>query len=108
MFYSTELLHRKHGKFGFIWLVAVAPRRKVSRLSRKEYVKVSVSGACHDVLFAGGALSLRLCAQLMFGIVQVCDKQAQYLLGKDLIIMVHYMTYGQKLLIISCKTISSM
>ena len=42
-----------------------------------------------DMLFAGGTLSLRLCAQLMFGIVRVCEKQVQYLLGENYCILHH-------------------
>ncbi|KAK3599440.1 hypothetical protein CHS0354_036456 [Potamilus streckersoni] len=89
MFYSQDILSKRGGKFGIIWLAAT----RMHQLTRRDIFSVTVSKACNDIidyillraqpLRPGGPrprLSLYLSSQLMFGVVQVYHRQQEYLL----------------------------
>ncbi|KAL3864935.1 hypothetical protein ACJMK2_006578 [Sinanodonta woodiana] len=89
MFYSQDILSKRGGKFGIIWLAAT----RIHQLTRRDISNVTVSKACNDIIDyillrappirPGGTrprLSLYLSSQLMFGVVQVYYRQQEYLL----------------------------
>ncbi|CAH1782112.1 unnamed protein product [Owenia fusiformis] len=88
MFYSQDILQKKGGKFGIVWIAATRP----SVLHRRDYSSVNVRRTCDDIIqyivvqapprHPGGArprFSLYLSAQLMYGVVKVYDRQSQIL-----------------------------
>ncbi|XP_071828279.1 meiotic recombination protein REC8 homolog isoform X2 [Apostichopus japonicus] len=86
MFYSQEILQKRGGKFGIVWLAAT----RAAVLTKKDYYSVQVAKICNDLLQhitlrisqrgAKQRFSLYLSSQLMFGITKVHGKQASYLL----------------------------
>ncbi|XP_041371044.1 meiotic recombination protein REC8 homolog [Gigantopelta aegis] len=90
MFYSQDILQRRGGKFGLIWIAATHPKR----LTRRDYARVNVKTTSKSLLNfilvqvpprrPGGhcpRLSLYLSAQLMYGVVRCHCKQVEFLLG---------------------------
>ncbi|XP_053406470.1 meiotic recombination protein REC8 homolog [Mercenaria mercenaria] len=90
MFYSQDILQKRGGKFGKIWLAAT----KMSKLSRREVATVNVEKCCDDILAyielritpvrQGGRrprFSLYLSALLMYGVVRIHQKHMEYLLN---------------------------
>ncbi|XP_078587345.1 meiotic recombination protein REC8 homolog isoform X1 [Branchiostoma floridae x Branchiostoma japonicum] len=86
MFYSQDILQKRGGKFGIIWIAATRARD----LTRRDYSTVNVTKTCEQILIhfpensrsvRGGfpRFSLYLTAQLMFGITLVHGKHAEYL-----------------------------
>nr|XP_054765546.1 meiotic recombination protein REC8 homolog [Lytechinus pictus] len=90
MFYSHDILQKRGGKFGIIWIAAT----KGAALSKRDYCSVCVTKSCDDivkyitlqVLPAGGKgsrprFSLYLSSQLMIGVARVFEKQVGYFIG---------------------------
>ncbi|XP_033109737.1 meiotic recombination protein REC8 homolog [Anneissia japonica] len=88
MFYSHNILQKRGGRFGIIWIAAT----KASTLTKREYVSVKIIDTCQDIvdyimlraepLSSGNPqprLSLYLSSQLMCGVVRVYKKQCEYL-----------------------------
>ncbi|XP_023932118.1 meiotic recombination protein REC8 homolog [Lingula anatina] len=88
MFYSHDVLQRKGGKFGIIWIAAT----RGVHLTRREYYGVNVDRTCRQIIDyitlrarpvrPGGSVprfSLYLSSQLMFGVVKVYNRQTEYL-----------------------------
>ncbi|XP_072027555.1 uncharacterized protein [Amphiura filiformis] len=84
MFYSHDILQRRGGKFGVIWIAAT----KAASLSKRDYFSVSIVKTCEDIMLyltrqgggtKGPRLSLYLSSQLMFGVTRVFQKQYDYL-----------------------------
>ncbi|XP_022096640.1 meiotic recombination protein REC8 homolog isoform X1 [Acanthaster planci] len=90
MFFSQDILQRRGGKFGIVWLAAT--KCTPVSLSRRDYCTVSISKTCDDILKyiclegqplkphgARPRLSLYLSSQLMFGVTRVYRKQVEFL-----------------------------
>ncbi|XP_064616065.1 meiotic recombination protein REC8 homolog [Liolophura sinensis] len=90
MFYSQDILQKRGGRFGIIWLAAT----NFKRLTRREFCSVNVNKTSDDILdyillralpsrpgAARPRLSLYLASQLMFGLTKVYGKQREYLLS---------------------------
>lgn len=89
MFYHQEILKRRGGKFGIIWLAAT----KINKLKRRDFCEVNLQKTCDDIIehimgrMEGNPsrkkkirLSLYLSSQLMYGTTQVLAKQSEFLL----------------------------
>ncbi|XP_067139950.1 meiotic recombination protein REC8 homolog [Centruroides vittatus] len=88
MFYAQEILHKRGGKFGIIWLAATNPKL----LTRRDYATVNVDKICSDIIDhilhrlsaqtgkKSSRFSLYLSSKLMFGVIYVFRKQHGYLL----------------------------
>ncbi|XP_071793300.1 meiotic recombination protein REC8 homolog [Asterias amurensis] len=89
MFFSQDILKKRGGKFGIVW-IAATKCRSVS-LSKRDYFTVSISKTCDDIMKyiclkaepvkhhgAHPRLSLYLSSQLMFGVAKVYEKQIDY------------------------------
>ncbi|KAL5016825.1 hypothetical protein ScPMuIL_006414 [Solemya velum] len=90
MFYSQDILQKRGGRFGVVWLAAL----RFSQLSRRDLCSINVRKTCDEIidyillrmppLRAGGGrprFSLYLSSQLMYGVVRVFSKQQEFLLG---------------------------
>ncbi|XP_046327477.2 meiotic recombination protein REC8 homolog isoform X1 [Haliotis rufescens] len=88
MFYSHDILQKRGGKFGIVWVAAT----RSSELTRREYMSVRVKRTCDDIIDyillrvpsttrgrTRPRFSLYLSAQLMYGTVKVFRKQHQFL-----------------------------
>ncbi|XP_033633636.1 meiotic recombination protein REC8 homolog [Asterias rubens] len=93
MFFSQDILKKRGGKFGIVW-IAATKCRSVS-LSKRDYFTVSISKTCDDIMKyvclkaepvkhhgAHPRLSLYLSSQLMFGVAKVYEKQIDYFSAK--------------------------
>ncbi|ELU03326.1 hypothetical protein CAPTEDRAFT_214757 [Capitella teleta] len=91
MFFSQDLLQKRGGKFGIIWIAAT----RGTGLSRRDYIRVNVQKSCDDIIrylmlqhpasregLSRPRLSLYLSSQLMYGVVKVYDQQ-QKILNSD-------------------------
>ncbi|XP_036365276.1 meiotic recombination protein REC8 homolog [Octopus sinensis] len=84
MFYSTEILNRRGGRFALIWLAATKGRK----LSRREVCGVDLVDTCHAILKYLRAktvrqrLSLYLSTQLMYGTLVIYQRQSSVLLDE--------------------------
>ncbi|XP_019644362.1 PREDICTED: meiotic recombination protein REC8 homolog [Branchiostoma belcheri] len=90
MFYSQDILQKRGGKFGIIWIAAT----RASDLTKRDYSAVNVARTCEEIIshLTGQSrarydrgrfprFSLYLSAQLMFGVTLVHGKHAEYLYG---------------------------
>ncbi|XP_066278289.1 meiotic recombination protein REC8 homolog isoform X1 [Branchiostoma lanceolatum] len=90
MFYSQDILQKRGGKFGIIWIAATRARD----LTRRDYSTVNVAKTCDEIInhltqpkrvrydrSGFPRFSLYLSAQLMFGVTLVHRKHAEYLYG---------------------------
>jgi len=76
MFYSPELLQRRQGAFGTIWLAAtLGARSSFKKLQRKDVLSIDVTSACELVKAPPEPLALRLSSHLLFGISRVYSQQ---------------------------------
>ncbi|CAG8647312.1 18986_t:CDS:2, partial [Racocetra persica] len=79
MFYSKEILTRKKGGLGIIWLAAtLGSRSSLKKLSKKEVNSVNLVKACEYVTSPPEPLALRLTSNLMIGITRVYDQQYHF------------------------------
>ncbi|GES81316.1 meiotic cohesin complex subunit Rec8 [Rhizophagus clarus] len=79
MFYSKEILTRKSGGFGIIWLAAtLGSRSSFRKLSKKEVNSVNLVRACEYVTTPPEPLALRLTSNLMIGITRVYHQQYHF------------------------------
>ncbi|CAG8695998.1 24008_t:CDS:10 [Cetraspora pellucida] len=79
MFYSKEILTRKKGGLGIIWLAAtLGSRSSLKKLSKKEVNSVNLIKACEYVTSPPEPLALRLTSNLMIGITRVYDQQYHF------------------------------
>ncbi|CAB5180968.1 uncharacterized protein OCT59_030025 [Rhizophagus irregularis] len=79
MFYSKEILTRKNGGFGIIWLAAtLGSRSSLRKLSKKEVNSVNLIRACEYVTTPPEPLALRLTSNLMIGITRVYHQQYHF------------------------------
>ncbi|CAG8462848.1 27313_t:CDS:10 [Dentiscutata erythropus] len=79
MFYSKEILTRKKGGFGIIWLAAtLGSRSSLRKLSKKEVNSVNLVKACEYVTSPPEPLALRLTSNLMIGISRVYNQQYHF------------------------------
>ncbi|XP_030841887.1 meiotic recombination protein REC8 homolog [Strongylocentrotus purpuratus] len=87
MFYSHDILQKRGGKFGIIWIAAT----KGVALSKRDYCSVCVPKSCDDIVKyitleampvsrkgSRPRFSLYLSSQLMVGVARVFEKQVNY------------------------------
>ncbi|XP_014668172.1 PREDICTED: meiotic recombination protein REC8 homolog [Priapulus caudatus] len=104
MFYAHDILQKKGGKFGIVWIAAT---RSIKVLNKRDVVSVNIPKACDDIIdyimVRHGKLhdrrrfSLYLSAQLMYGIVKLHQKQGLYYLSDT-------MEYIRNLNLLSAQT----
>ncbi|KAK9718988.1 R8 protein [Basidiobolus ranarum] len=76
MFYSKDILTKKKGGFGIIWLAAtLGAKSHVKKLSKKDVKSVNVIQACGFLASPPEPLALRLSSNLMVGISRVYNQQ---------------------------------
>ncbi|CAG8618365.1 7308_t:CDS:10 [Ambispora leptoticha] len=76
MFYSKDILTRKAGGFGIIWLAAtLGSRSNLRKLSKREVNSVNLVKACDYIVSPPEPLALRLTSNLMIGITRVYFQQ---------------------------------
>ncbi|RUS18960.1 Rec8 like protein-domain-containing protein [Endogone sp. FLAS-F59071] len=79
MFYSKEILTRRNGGFGVIWLAAtLGSKSNLKKLSRKEVIGVDIAKACEYITRPPEHLALRLSSNLMVGVARVYNQQYQF------------------------------
>ncbi|KAL7746651.1 R8 protein [Sorochytrium milnesiophthora] len=79
MFYSKDILVRRHGGLGVIWLAAtLGSRSGLKKLSKREVAAVDVSAACDFVARPSEPLALRLSSNLMMGIARIHQHQYSF------------------------------
>ncbi|ESO96830.1 hypothetical protein LOTGIDRAFT_231664 [Lottia gigantea] len=90
MFYSLELLQKRGGQFGIIWVAAT----EGAKLNKRQITGVRLKKACNDIIdyimvrghheYGTGKsrkrFSLYLSSQLMYGVVKIYNRQNDYLL----------------------------
>ncbi|EJD52680.1 hypothetical protein AURDEDRAFT_120316 [Auricularia subglabra TFB-10046 SS5] len=68
MFFSTELLSRRDGGFGLLWLAAtLGPKSSFSKLPKRSVLNADISQLCELIAQPQEPLSLRLSSNLMVG-----------------------------------------
>ncbi|EMR10979.1 hypothetical protein PNEG_00582 [Pneumocystis murina B123] len=76
MFYSQEILTRRKGGLGVIWLAAtLGSKSSFKKLQRKEILSVNVPKACEYLSEPPEPLALRLSSNLMMGVTRIFDQQ---------------------------------
>ncbi|KTW27426.1 hypothetical protein T552_02404 [Pneumocystis carinii B80] len=76
MFYSQEILTRRKGGLGVIWLAAtLGSKTSFKKLQRKEILSVNVPKACEYLSEPPEPLALRLSSNLMMGVTRIFDQQ---------------------------------
>ncbi|XP_065193533.1 uncharacterized protein LOC135824755 [Sycon ciliatum] len=84
MYYSPDLLSKRRGKFGIIWLASRYNCRERNRLSRREYQSVNLTETCEELerlVYPSPALALRLSSVLFIGLLRVYERQLVFLYG---------------------------
>lgn len=72
MFFSTELLSRRDGGFGLLWLAAtLGPKSSFSKLPKRSVLNADISQLCELIAQPHEPLSLRLSSNLMVGAARV-------------------------------------
>lgn len=78
MFYSQDLLCRRSGRFGSIWILATTSNSRCSKgryISNKEISNIDIPRICVDIIHPPAPLSLRLTSTLLIGLAQaLCRK----------------------------------
>lgn len=75
MFYSVDILTRK-GKLGLIWLAATYGESKKG-MANREFRRVNITRACHDIMSPVVPFALRLSSHLMIGVVRIYREQTK-------------------------------
>jgi hypothetical protein len=83
MFFSNDILSLKsNAGLGVVWLAGtLGHKSSARRLHRRDYISVDVANACHYLQEPPEAMSLRLSAKLMVGVVRVYGWQCQFCFG---------------------------
>ncbi|KZV95112.1 hypothetical protein EXIGLDRAFT_748273 [Exidia glandulosa HHB12029] len=72
MFFSTELLAKRDGGFGLLWLAAtLGPKSSFTKLPRRSVLNADISELCDLIAEPKEPLSLRLSSNLMVGAARV-------------------------------------
>ncbi|KAJ2721546.1 R8 protein [Coemansia sp. Benny D115] len=82
MFYSHDLLCRRSGRYGTVWLLAnagLSTHSRWHRVSRKELAEVDIPRICTEIILPSTPLSLRLSSNLLVGLAQVLCRKASLL-----------------------------
>ncbi|KAK4689231.1 hypothetical protein P7C73_g883, partial [Tremellales sp. Uapishka_1] len=70
MFFTDELLTKKNGSLGIIWLAAtLGPRNR--RLTKKNLIQVDLPGTCDLIIHPPEPMALRLQSSLLVGVARV-------------------------------------
>ncbi|KAJ2083432.1 R8 protein [Coemansia sp. RSA 988] len=80
MFYSQDLLCKRGGRFGAIWLLATSGEtsRRLG-ITTKELIAVNISRTCADIIVPPVPLSLRLSSTLLIGLVRALARKTHLL-----------------------------
>ncbi|XP_078355157.1 uncharacterized protein LOC144639731, partial [Oculina patagonica] len=81
MFYSVDILTRK-GRLGLIWLAATYGESKKG-MANRDFRKVNIPRACHDIVNPVVPFALRLSSHLMIGVVRIYHEQTKTVWGKE-------------------------
>ncbi|KAJ2844582.1 R8 protein, partial [Coemansia brasiliensis] len=69
MFYSQDLLCRRNGRFGAVWLLAISNgRSRWHGIGNREIAAIDISQTCADIISPPVPLSLRLTSTLLVGL----------------------------------------
>ncbi|KAI8320359.1 hypothetical protein GQ54DRAFT_340653 [Martensiomyces pterosporus] len=80
MFYSQDLLCRRSGRFGTIWLLGTSSSRcRWHHVSNKEVASIDIQGVCSDIAFPQAPLALRLTSTLLVGLSRALNRKAMLL-----------------------------
>ncbi|KAJ2706739.1 R8 protein [Coemansia sp. IMI 203386] len=98
MFYSYDLLSRRNGRFGAIWMLANASAsRRLGHITNREIQDIDIRRSCLEIIQLPAPLSLRLSSSLLVGIVQAYSRKSNMLymdshLTRSRIVSTPYMT----------------
>ncbi|KAJ2721667.1 R8 protein [Coemansia sp. D1744] len=80
MFYSQDLLCRRNGRFGAIWLLAMTNgRARWQSVSNRELAGINIRQTCADIVAPPVPLSLRLTSTLLVGLSLALARKLHHL-----------------------------
>ncbi|KAJ2776706.1 R8 protein [Coemansia javaensis] len=80
MFYSQDLLYRRSGRFGAVWLLATAGgRSRWQSVSNKEIATIDIPRACAEIGMPSTPMSLRLTSTLLVGLAHALARKSHLL-----------------------------
>ncbi|KDQ30809.1 hypothetical protein PLEOSDRAFT_1111526 [Pleurotus ostreatus PC15] len=72
MFFTTELLEKRDGGFGLLWLAAtLGSKSTLKKLPRRDVLTADISQLCDLIMQPAEPLALRLTSNLMVGVARV-------------------------------------
>ncbi|KAJ2354519.1 R8 protein [Coemansia sp. RSA 2618] len=80
MFYSQDLLCRRNGRFGAVWLLAMSNgRTRWQSVGSRELAAIDIPQTCADIVAPPAPLSLRLTATLLVGLTHALARKLHHL-----------------------------
>ncbi|KAJ2451467.1 R8 protein [Coemansia sp. RSA 2336] len=80
MFYSQDLLCRRNGRFGAVWLLATSDgRSRWNGIGNREIAAIDISRTCADIISPPVPLSLRLTSTLLVGLSRALERKLHLL-----------------------------
>ncbi|KAI9473122.1 R8 protein [Coemansia sp. RSA 989] len=80
MFYSQDLLCRRNGRFGAVWLLATSGgRSRWNGIGNREIAAIDISRTCADIISPPVPLSLRLTSTLLVGLSRALERKLHLL-----------------------------